>query len=185
MEDIYTQLCDGRVEKYVATYAELLKPLVYTGRDVLYMPVTSEQYDIIATALVEEIKANYQRFKDSFDKPMPFFIGVPQNDGAKISLVWDASYTFDAESISYTFELAKDYTFTNPIVKLENLKIPAAEFDRLPEGQYFIRVKAHDASGQTQTAFDSYMTENGKVYGTKCFYVDASGQIVEDVYVED
>ena len=185
VEDIYTQLCDGRVEKYVATYAELLKPLVYTGRDALYMPVTSEQYDIIATALVDEIKANYQRFKDSFDKPMPFFIGVPQNDGAKISLVWEASYTFDAENISYTFELAKDYTFTNPIVKLENLKIPAAEFDRLPEGQYFIRVKAHDARGQTQTAFDSYMTENGKVYGTKCFYVDASGQIVEDVYVED
>ncbi len=185
VDDIYAKLCDGRVEEYAKAYASLLKPLVFTGRDAIYMPVTSEQYDIIATTLVDEIKANYQRFKDSFDKPMPFFIGVPQSDGTKISLVWEASYTFDAENISYTFELAKDYTFTNPIVKLENLKIPAAEFDRLPEGQYFIRVKAHDARGQTQTAFDSYMTENGKVYGTKCFYVDASGQIVEDVYVED
>ena len=29
------------------------------------------------------------------------------------------------------------------------------------------------------------MTSGGKIYGTKCFYVDANGQIVEDVYVED
>ena len=31
----------------------------------------------------------------------------------------------------------------------------------------------------------SYNFENGKVYGTKCFYVDAQGQIVEDAYVEE
>lgn len=185
VDNIYAKLCDGRVEEYAKAYAELLKPLVYTGRDALYMPVTSKQYDIVATTLVDEIKANYQRFKDSFGKPMPFFIGVPQASGSKISLQWEASYTFDAEAVSYTVELARDYTFADPIFKKENLKIPTAEFDVLPEGQYFIRIKAYDAGGQIQTAFDSYMTEGGKVYGTKCFYVDANGQIVEDVYVED
>ena len=67
---------------------------------------------------------------------------------------------------------------------MENIKIPSAEFDALPTGQYFIRVTARDAGGQTQTAFDFYMTESGKIYGTKCFYVDENGQIAEDVYVE-
>ena len=71
------------------------------------------------------------------------------------------------------------------IVKKENLKIPTVEFDKLPAGQYFIRVKSYDASGHSQTAFDYYVTNNGKIYGTKCFYVDAQGEIVEDAYVED
>ncbi len=185
VDDIYAKLCDGRVEEYAKAYASLLKPLVYIGRDALYMPVTASQYDIIASALVDEIKDNYQRFKDSFGKPMPFYVGVPQPSGSKIGLQWEVSYTFDAEAVSYTVELARDYTFADPIFKKENLKIPTVEFDVLPEGQYFIRIKAYDAGGQTQTAFDSYMTDGGKVYGTKCFYVDANGQIVEDVYVED
>ncbi|MBR3966295.1 MAG: CotH kinase family protein [Clostridia bacterium] len=185
VDDFFARLCDGRVEEYASSYASLLKPLVYIGRDALYMPVTQAQYDIIATTLVEEIKSNYQRFKDSFEKPMPFFIGVPQKNDSNISLIWEASYAFDAEAISYSFELATDYKFENPILKIEDLKIPAVEFEHLPEGQYFIRVMANDAGGQTQTAFDSYMTSGGKIYGTKCFYVDANGQIVEDVYVED
>jgi len=184
-DDIFAKLCDGRVEEYAETYAGLLKPLIYTGRDALYMPVTSEQYDIIASTLVDEIKNNYKAFKKSFEKPMPFYIGVPTSSGQKFSIIWEAAYTFDSEAVSYSFELARDYTFESPLVKLENLKIPTAEFDRLPEGQYFIRVKAYDADGETQTAFDSYIIETGKVYGTKCFFVDAHGRIAEDVYVEN
>jgi spore coat protein H len=56
--------------------------------------------------------------------------------------------------------------------------------DKLPAGQYFMRVEAKNESGQTQYAFDYYILGTGKVYGTKSFYVDAKGQIVEDVYVE-
>jgi len=185
VEDIYAKLCDGRVEKYADAYAKLLKPLVYTGRDALHMPVTASQYDVVAATLVDEIKDNYQRIKDSFDKPMPFYIGEPQREGEKIHLQWEASYTFHAGAVSYTCELARDFHFDEMIVKKENLKIPTVEFDSLPAGQYFIRVKSYDASGHSQTAFDYYVTNNGKIYGTKCFYVDAQGEIVEDVYVED
>ena len=185
IESLYKKLTDGRVEEYAKAYSELLKPLIFKGRDALAMPVTSAQYDIIANSLIAEINSNYEFYKQCYEKPMPFFIGVPEIVGDKINIIWDTSYTFDAQGISYSFELASDYTFANPIVKLTDLIIPTAEFDKLKAGQYFVRVIAHDAGGQTQTAFDSYMTEGGKVYGTKCFYVDADGKIVEDVYVED
>ena len=185
MESLYKKLTDGRVEEYAKAYSELLKPLIFKGRDALAMPVTSAQYDIIANSLIAEINNNYEFYKQCYEKPMPFFIGVPEIVGDKINIIWDTSYTFDAQGISYSFELASDYTFANPIVKLTDLIIPTAEFDKLKAGQYFVRVIAHDAGGQTQTAFDSYMSEGGKVYGTKCFYVDADGKIVEDVYVED
>ena len=149
------------------------------------MPITPTEYDTVASALIGEVKSNYENFKKSYEKPMPFYIGTPTPADGRLSLVWEASYSFDVESIAYTFELARDYSFIDPIVKETGLALPGIEFDALPKGQYFIRVTACDESGDTQTAFDSYITEAGKVYGTKCFYVDADGQIVEDVYVEE
>lgn len=47
-----------------------------------------------------------------------------------------------------------------------------------------MRVMAENSDGYTQYAFDYYILSNGKVYGTKCFYVDEKGSILEDVYVE-
>ena len=81
--------------------------------------------------------------------------------------------------------LDREYQFENPIVSLTDLTIPIANFENLPAGQYFIRVMAYNESGMTQSAFDYYRLENGKVYGTKCFYVDETGKIVEDTYVEE
>ena len=63
--------------------------------------------------------------------------------------------------------------------------IPTAKFEKLPAGQYFMRVTATNESGEKQYAFDYYRLELGKVYGTKSFYVDKNGKIAEDTYVED
>jgi spore coat protein H len=184
VEDLYATLLDGRLERYAKTYSELLKPLVYTGRDAIYMPITKAQYDILATSLENEVRSNYEGYKKSYEKPMPFYIGVPTAANGRLSLTWDVSYSLDVESITYTLELAKDYTFEHPLIKKSGLVLPSVQFDALPAGQYFVRVTAHDESGDTQTAFDYYITEGGKVYGTKCFYVNAQGEIVEDAYVE-
>lgn len=185
VEDLYQTLLDGRLEEYVRAYSELLKPLVYEGRDALHMPITKDQYDTVASALSDEVKSNYQNYKKSYEKPMPFFIGAPTYEGGMITLTWDVAYSFDVEAITYSFELATDYSFASPIVKETDLSLPYVKFNPLPAGQYFIRVTARDEAGDTQVAFDYYITEKGKIYGTKCFYVDAEGQIVEDIYVEE
>ena len=39
-----------------------------------------------------------------------------------------------------------------------------------------MRVIATNESGYSQYAFDYYYTDIGKIYGTKCFYVDNAGQ---------
>ena len=63
VEDLYATLLDGRLERYVKTYSELLKPLVYTGRDAIYMPITQSQYDILAASLTDEVRSNYEDYK--------------------------------------------------------------------------------------------------------------------------
>ena len=51
---------------------------------------------------------------------------------------------------------------------------------QLEPGKYYIRVKATNESGREQYAFDTYMAEEGKQYGIKCFYYLEDGSIVED-----
>ena len=65
----------------------------------------------------DEIADNYNRYKASLKKPMPFYIGTPQtkNDGYVVE--WESSFDFKGEDITYTFELSRDYNFNNTILK--------------------------------------------------------------------
>lgn len=185
VEDIKATLTPELVNSYVNTYAALLKPYVYQGRDLIYAPITRAGYDKVVKGFNAEIIDNYNRYKESLTKPMPFYIGVPQQKDDGYTVEWDASFDFKGEDITYTFELSTDLYFRKTIVSQTDLVIPMAKFDKLPKGQYFMRVMAKNESGETQYAFDCYRIPNGKVYGTKCFYVQADGKIVEDVYVEN
>lgn len=184
IEDLKQYLSRERIQEMANSYATLLKPYIYSMPDIMYASLTQSQYDTVLNTLADEIDLNYNLYYESYKKPMPFFIDVPHKDGNKISVLWDSSYDFNAQTVLYTFELAKDCDFKNIILKQENLMLPQTEFDALKQGQYFIRVTAENESGYTQHAFDYYSLANGKVYGTICFYVDKNGNIVRDTYAE-
>ena len=185
VETLKAKFTPEYINSYVTTYANLLQPLIYEGRDLIYAPLTKTEYTEVVNGINAEISNNYERYKNSFEKPMPFYIGVPQAKDGGYVVEWDSSYDFDGEDITYTFELSQDLNFENVIVKLSDLVIPTASFGTLPAGQYFMRVTSKNESGETQVAFDYYRLEIGKAYGTKCFYVDEIGNIVEDIYLED
>lgn len=184
VEDLKTYLSPERINAMAAQYSAIVKPYVYRMPDIQNAPLTEAEYDQVVASLSEEVQNNYQAYQASYQNPMPFYIGVPEYRDGKLVYQWDGAYDFDAETITYTFELATDYTFANVLLRQEGLLLPEIQGDTLPAGQYFIRVTAKNASGYEQYAFDYYVTESGRVYGTKCFYVEQDGTIVEDVYVE-
>ena len=173
-----------RVNELVDTYKTVVKPYVYSMPDILYATLTSEEYDMAANSIAGEIEDNYQAYLGSPGRPMPFFIGVPEIVDGSLRIVWDPAYDFDNESITYSVEVATDYLFQNMIYSQQNIRVPQVDIDILPEGQYFVRVTATNESGKSQTAFDYYVVESQKTYGTKCFYVLADGTIEEDIYDE-
>ena len=177
-------LSEERLSTMIENYKTVVKSYLYKMPDAFYAPLTSEQYDEIAAELPQEIEQNYQLYIESLSKPMPFYIGVPAAEGNKLKISWDSSYSFDADNITYSVEVAKDYLFQNVIYEQDGLLIPETEM-ALPEaGQYFIRVRATNEEGKTQDAFDYYVTDEGKHYGMKCIYVTEDGQIEEDIYEE-
>ena len=184
IEDLKNKFDRDTIENMVQKYAAVVKPYVYAMPDVMNAPLTSDQYDQVAAAIPDEIEQNYEAYKESLQKPMPFYIGVPSIEDGKLKLNWDVSYDFKAQDITYSVEVASDYQFQNIIYSSYGQVMPEAEMDVPEPGQYFVRVRATNTAGYTQDAFDYYVTDEGKNYGMKCFYVTEDGQIEEDVYEE-
>ena len=184
INDLKGYLSKERIDEMAQRYSGIVKPYVYSYPDVLNLPLTSSQYDRVVAGLSAEIDLNYQLYLESLEKPMPFFIDIPQKNGNKLIFSCQGSFDFDLEPITYDILVAKDFLFQNPIVNEQDLTLPVVEIDMLPPGQYFVKITATNQSGYTQTGFDYYYTSLGKQYGVKCFYIDANGNVVEDTYEE-
>lgn len=183
VEDLRAYLSEERIARQIDIYRSVTESYIWKMPDVVNEPLTPEEYNQVAQAMPELVEFYYQNYRDSLEAPLPFFIGVPRQEGEKLSITWDVSYDFQLEDIVYQAELARDYTMTDIIASYEGV-LPEFETDMLPPGQYFVRVKSKDAAGLEQYAFDYYVTERGKEYGIKCFYVLPDGSIGEDVYEE-
>ena len=177
-------LTEDRLTTMIESYKSVVKPYAYSMPDQMNEPLTEEQYEQVAAAIPGEVEKNYQLYLESLEKPMPFYIGVPVIENNKLKLVWDVSYDFDAEDITYTVEVARDYLFQDVIYRSENQPLPEMAMDVPEAGQYFVRVRAGNKSGYTQDAFDYYVTDSGKNYGMKCFYVTEDNRVEEDTYDE-
>lgn len=179
IEQMYQYMSSEKISKMANTYASVVKPYVFRSPDKYYCSITSEEYSYICKELPKEIEKNYTLYKESLEKPMPFFIGLSSKQTNGIRFTWDNAYDFKNRDVFYTFELADNYEFKNSIVSEKNIFVPGYEFTgKLKPGQYFIRVTAKNEDNKTQFAFDEYMTkESVSIYGVKSFYVMQDGSI--------
>lgn len=184
VQELHDYLNADRIEEMTAHYRTITEQYIWQMPDMEHLPLTRTQYDMVAKALPEEIEENYQQYPEGYHYPMPFFIGTPSMQNGVLQLSWDTSYDFNAEDISYTVELARDYQFRQMVYREEHVVLPMTQTAAPAAGQYFIRVRATNASGYTQDAFDYYVIDSGKVYGVKCFYIQPDGTVVEDTYEE-
>ena len=184
IQDLRSYLSVDRISSMIEEYRTVTQKYLNQMPDQMYAPLTEAKYETIASAIPSEVEQNYELYKESLEKPMPFFIGKPVIEGNILKFNWDASYDFDAETVTYTVELAKDYKFNEIVFRKNNIQIPEAETTVPADGQYFVRVRATNTSGQTQDAFDYYITDAGKNYGMKCFYITGGQNVEEDIYEE-
>lgn len=180
VNDEYKYMSAGRINSMVRQYRSIVEPYVQKMPDSMHEPLTSSQYDTVADQLHSEIEQNYQTYQTGFNKPMPFYIGKPTPANGKLRLNWDVAYDFNDEDLRYAVTVSKDYAGDDVVFSQRDVVLPEAVMDMPGEGQYFIKVSVSNASGYTQDAFDHYIIDGNKIYGTKCFYVKADGSIVED-----
>lgn len=184
---LYTEyLTEERIRSLAEKYGETVKPYVYELPDKMFARVTEKVYDELTDGLAEEVGAHYREYQESLKRPWPFHILAPRQKGETLLLSWKKAYVLAQEEAGYTVELSRDYGFEECIVKKEEVQGRRLEVEKLPKGQYFLRVRAHTSDGQSQDAFETYWTEAGeKIYSTMCFYVRGDGSIVVSEFHED
>lgn len=179
-------LTDKRVSELAAKLAKTVNPYIKETPDSTNLGVSMADYEKLLDALPKELDANYTSYKESLEKPMPFFINTPERKGGKLFLSWGNAYDFDSEEVTYTVEVSKNYDFSDTIFKQEGVKLTQAEADFPSDsGQYFVRVKATNESGKSQYSFDYYVAKDSKNVGTRSFHINDDKSISEDVYVEE
>lgn len=177
-------ITEEKLKNMIKSYSTIVKQYTQTYPDLRYMPLTGEEYEEFLEVMVHEVEMNYELYKESLNTPMPFYISTPVVKDGMMKFGWETAYDFDAEDVYYTLEVARDYSFTEPVIKAEKLFVVEYDYNGVLEpGQYFMRVKAENESGYEQTAFDYYSSgDSRRIYGVKCFFVLEDGSIWEDIY---
>lgn len=178
-------LTEKKVKDKIDTYKEMTEEYVFRLPDRTYARATQDDYEALAESMAGEVEANYAAYQESMSSAWPFHILTPENNGGETVLSWQEAYRFDGGDVSYTVELARDYSFSQHLVQQTTDKT-SISVDTLPAGQYFLRVRAEGADEISRDAYESYRTEAGTVcYSTLCFYVQNDGSIVAVEYSED
>ncbi len=177
VNDIKGILTKEKLSGMVSDYRSVVEQYLWKDPDITYESLTQEEYDYVAEHLPELVDVYYENYKKSLEKPLPFYIGTPVVDQDKLEFVWENSYDFQQQDITYKAVLSKDPEEKEVIDSYEGIW-PNWSIDKLDSGQYFLKVQAVDTDGNVQEAFDYYQAENiGKIFGMICFYINDDGTI--------
>ena len=183
VDELYkNQLKPENIGDLSKNYAKIVKPYLSRMPDLGHLYFNEDQYNQVLDALPKEVEENYHDYKKSLQSPQPFYIDQPKVEGKKLVLRWLPSYDFNNQEITYHVELAKDPSFKEKILDKKGIKELSIKTDRLPKGQYFIRIFATNETGNSQAAFDYYRTDTTKQFGVSGFYVMEDGGIKVDTY---
>ncbi len=167
-----------RISEMVTRYREIVDPFTERLPDSVNMLVTAAVRDAVCKSLPEDVEKSYQYYRESLEKPMPFFLGDARTENGQLILNWDAAYDFDGEFVRYDVQVARDWSFEDALMEAKGILETQAAFDVPEAGEYFWRVIAKNESGQTQVAFDSIVTATGAHHGMRHFQLSEDGEAV-------
>ncbi len=164
----------------IAKYRTVTDTFTRRMPDIINLDATIAQQDLLYEHMPYDVDIAYQKFLDSLKRPMPFFLGNLEREEDALFLYWGEAYSFDAELVSYTVQIATDWSFAPETVVFEagpqlqiNVTVPM-----LPAGDYCWRVTAQNESGYTQSAFDWFITGETRHQGMRRFTVSDTGEVL-------
>lgn len=173
MKEIKKYVNPEQTTKLIDAYKPIVNSFISKAPDLTSLPYPYAKWNSEVERVKQLTEVNEKAFLESLENPMPFFLGEPELAAGKWSFHWDPSYDLQGDDLTYTFQLAKEHTFANPIVKIENIKLTSVDLDALPKGRYFYRVDVKDSKGNLMSAFDTYTDiESDDFFGLKEFYAD-------------
>ena len=88
IQDLRSYLSVDRISSMIEEYRTVTQKYLNQMPDQMYAPLTEAKYETIASAIPSEVEQNYELYKESLEKPMPFYIGKPVIKGNILKFNW-------------------------------------------------------------------------------------------------
>lgn len=178
----HDQLSNTRANAALATYHDAVQTFVTRLPDLEHLPVVnhdsaasewSAEFDRLRTGF----GSAYTNFVLTVPRPMPVFLGDPEQVDGKTQFFWDESFQLQGSPLSYDLEVSRQpdfragsIVFSQTGLKTTSFLLPTA----LPAGNYFWRVTIRAADNPAvnwQWPFDSYYdaVADRLHFGTRAF----------------
>ena len=145
-----------------AYYPEVLKSQSEPA-DLIKLSSSPEKFAKSYNMLSSMPKKNYEVYKASKEKPMPFFQNPVEMKDGMAYFSWSNSFDLENDQLLYDLEVSTTPDMAH--IVYSNLGLNGVEdFVKLEKGTYYMRVKVRDASGNSMIAFDSYTDLEGITY---------------------
>ena len=73
IQDLRSYLSVDRISSMIEEYRTVTQKYLNQMPDQMYAPLTEAKYETIASAIPSEVEQNYELYKESLEKPMPFY----------------------------------------------------------------------------------------------------------------
>ena len=181
MNELMAFLTPERIKGMLGEYKKVTDLYTLTMPDLLYVRVTPEEYNRQYELIPGEVQINYDLYLESLKTPMPFFLVNPERIGDALIFSWGESYDFNAQDITYHFEVSKDWEFQEIVHEETLINLATTTINMLEPGTYFWRVTATNEDGKIQYPFDVYSDSDGNPHsGLKYLFITADGRVLEE-----
>jgi hypothetical protein len=189
MDELRTQqLNEENVASVLDRYQDLVQTFISRPPDLTRLPTEDRSSDEAKIAewlreyrrLPTEIAFNNSLYTDTLNRPMPIFLGNPQQNTDSIRFTWSESEQLLGHSFTYDFELSSSPAFEEGTILesrsgLSQLDIELSPLP--PAGNYFFRVfiRSNEAPETNwQLPFDTYFDDANalRFRGLKAFTVN-------------
>lgn len=172
MEDLKSIINTKQTSEFIDIYKPIVSPFVHRQPDLQWLPRPIAEYEDELEQVKQLTEMTEQKFKESLETPMPFYLAdVEQEDNSTI-FSWGAAYDLQGDDLTYRFQIAKNPAFTSSIKDIKSTDL-SIKVDGLAKGKYYWKVSAADSKGHEVPSFDVYQDIDDNYYfGVREFYVE-------------
>lgn len=150
------------VDALVREYNETIEPYVMAMPDIYHLGHTKEERDEILSGLGQEVEDSYQKFYDSLEELMPFFMYGTEQTTDEVIFSWGEAYDFDNQTITYHLMVSETPDMAEPAISEDNLSVLEyrTSTDVLEPGTWYWKVTAQTEDGRTAQAMNKIQVQD-------------------------
>lgn len=140
------------------SYKPVIRKYLYNTPDIGLLRTDPSFVEPYLDSYQKIIEYNHERYLKALQNPMPVFTTAPiKNEDEGFGFSWEPSYDLQRDLITYDFEIARDYNFSNIVFSNKDIKETSINTTPLSPGTYYWRLIIKDDKGNIQYCFNNYL----------------------------